>query len=80
MRCEMVRSVEGVYRDRRVELLEPAPTALEARVIVKFLTDAGGVDLAESGIAPEQAVDLRSRLKPFDEDWQRTDMDAYDAL
>ena len=76
----MVRSVEGVYRDGRIELLGPAPTAWETRVIVTFLTDAGGVDLAERGIGPEPAADLRSRLKPFDEDWQRTDMDAYDAL
>ncbi|MCH7639925.1 MAG: hypothetical protein IH855_10770 [Bacteroidetes bacterium] len=76
----MVRLVEGAHRDGRIELLGPAPTASETRVIVTFLTDAGGVDLAERGIGPEQAADLRSRLKPFDEDWQRTDMDAYDAL
>ncbi len=76
----MVRSVEGVYRDGKVELLEPAPTASEARVIVTFLPSENSVDLAARGIAPEQAADLRRRLRPFEEDWQRPEMDAYDAL
>jgi len=76
----MVKSVEGVFRKGRVELLEPAPTSSDARVIVTFLPEDGGVDLASRGIGTEQAAELRQRLKTFQEDWDRPEMDAYDAL
>ena len=76
----MVRSVEGIYRNGKVELLEPAPSAGEARVIVTFLPDGGSVDLKSRQIRPEQAESLRGRLKAFEEDWLRPEMDAYDAL
>lgn len=33
----MLQSVEGVYRDGKVELLEPAPTNAGGRVIITFL-------------------------------------------
>lgn len=76
----MLKSVEGVYRDGRVELLEPAPLAGEARVIVTFLPPGGGgpVDLRGRGIDESQAADLRARLRPFAEDWGRPEMDVYD--
>jgi hypothetical protein len=47
-------------------------------VIVTFL---GGetIDLAERGIDPAQAADLRHRLQTFAEDWDRPEMDVYDA-
>jgi hypothetical protein len=76
----MVRSVEGVYRNGRVELLEPAPTEADARVIVTFLTSDGRVDLAQRGISTQQAAELRHRLQAFAEDWDRPEMDVYDAL
>lgn len=75
----MVKSVEGVYRNGQVELLEPAPTQTDARVIVTFLSN-GAVDLEPRGIDSRQAADLRQRLTPFAADWDRPDMDAYDAL
>ena len=76
----MVKSVEGVFRKGKIELLGPAPTAAETRVVVTFFTDPKQVDLAERGIGPEDAAALRSRLKTFEEDWDRPDMDAYDAV
>jgi hypothetical protein len=75
----MVRSVEGVYRNGKVELLEEPPTVTDARVIVTFLVD-GAIDLSARGIAPNQAADLRARLGVFTEDWDRPDMDVYDAV
>lgn len=75
----MSRTVEGIYRDGKVELLEMPPDVEEARVVVTFL-DAGAVDLRERGIGEEQAADLRARLDAFAEDWERPEMEAYNAL
>jgi hypothetical protein len=74
----MLTSVEGVFRDGKVELLEPAPTRDDARVIVTFLPVPEVVDLAERGIGPEQAADLRRRLSTFAEDWDDAAMDLFD--
>ena len=77
----MLRSVEGVYRDGKVELIEPAPPGAAGRVIVTFVSSpVAVVDLAGRGVSAEQAADLRRRLTTFAEDWQRPEMDAYDAL
>lgn len=76
----MVKSIEGVYREGRVELLEPAPSVTEPRVIVTFLSSPSVVDLAARGIDTEQAAVLRARLSTFEADWSRPEMDAYDAL
>jgi len=76
----MVRSVEGVYRDGKIELLGPAPTQDESRVIVTFVAGNGPVDLAERDIDPAAAEDLRRRLSTFEEDWRRDDMDVYDDV
>ncbi len=76
----MVKSVEGIYRNGKLELLEPAPQMGEARVIVTFLSVPGPVDLPSRGINAEKAADLRSRLKSFQQDWDRPEMDVYDEL
>jgi len=76
----MSKSVEGIYRGGVVELLEtPEDVEERARVIVTFV-DENSVDLAAHGINEEQAADLRARLSAFVEDWERSDMEAYDAL
>ena len=74
----MWRSVEGVYRDGRVDLLEPAPGDTETRVIVTFLSSGKVIDLAGRGIDERQAAGLRQRLKTFAEDWDRPEMGVYD--
>jgi hypothetical protein len=76
----MLNSVEGIYRDGKIELLETPASIKSARVIVTFLPAQGSVDLESRGINQEQAADLRSRLRTFAEDWERPDMEAYDAL
>jgi hypothetical protein len=74
----MLKSVEGIFRNGRVELLEPAPQAEESRVLVTFLPSTRPIDLQARGIDPAAAADLRSRLNAFSEDWQRPEMDIYD--
>ncbi len=75
----MLKSIEGVFREGKFELAETPTAELEGRVIVTFLTN-GSVDLAERGIAPEQAADLRGRLKSMAADWDQPEMDVYDAV
>jgi len=75
-----VKSVEGVYRNGKVELLEPLAEAEGSRVIVTWIQSAGPVDLRQRGIDETQAADLRRRLAPFAEDWDRPEMAAYDEL
>jgi hypothetical protein len=76
----MLKSVEGIYRDGKVESLERPQDVDEARVIVTFLPNHRVVDLRDRGIDEQQAAGLRARLKAFAEDWERPEMDAYDAL
>ena len=76
----MLQSVEGIYRDGKVELLETPDGMNGDRVIVTFLSAPNSVDLPDRGIDQEQALDLRSRWRSFAEDWERPDMAAYDAL
>jgi hypothetical protein len=76
----MLKSVEGIYKDGKVELLETPDDVAEARVIVTFLPTPGPVDLRARGMTEDQAADLRARLEPFAEDWDRPEMAGYDAL
>jgi hypothetical protein len=76
----MVKSVEGIYRNGKVELMEPLAEADGSRVIVTWVNPAEPVDLRERGIDELQAADLRRRLAPFAEDWDRPEMAAYDEL
>lgn len=76
----MIKSVEGIYRNGKVDLLEPISEAEGSRVIVTWVRDAATVDLAEKCIDPAQASDLRRRLATFKEDWDRPEMSVYDEL
>ena len=76
----MVKSVEGIYRNGKVELVEPLEEAEGSRVIVTWVHPAEPVDLCERGIDERQAADLRHRLALFEEDWNRPEMTAYDEL
>jgi hypothetical protein len=77
----MVKSVEGIYRNGKVELVEPLTEAEGSRVIVTWVRqEAESVDLRERGIETSQAGDLRHRLAAFAEDWDRPEMAVYDDL
>ena len=74
----MLRSVEGVYRDGKIELAElPRDVRDETRVIVTFL-DSSDVDLRARGIDEAHAAELRARLATFAEDWDSPEMNLYD--
>ena len=73
----MPTSVEGTYRNGRIELNEgPQGVPDDTPVIVTFL-HGRAIDLQAHGINSQQADELRSALTPF-EDWKDPAMDAYD--
>jgi hypothetical protein len=76
----MVKSVEGIYRNGKVELAEPLTEAEGSRVIVTWVRHPEAVNLRERGIDEDQAADLRRRLAAFAEDWDRPEMAVYDDL
>jgi hypothetical protein len=74
----MLTTIEGVYRDGKIELKEPPEEALnETPVIVTFL-QTGAVNLRKQGIDTAQAAELRDRLATFAEDWDSPEMAVYD--
>ncbi len=74
----MLKSVEGVYRDGKIELADqPKDVPDDTRVIVTFL-ETNHVGLRERGITEAQAAELRAQLETFAEDWNSPDMDLYD--
>lgn len=74
----MLKSVEGVYRQGKVELAEsPTDVRDDTRVIVTFLVPSA-VELETHGLDQNQAAELRSRLATFGEEWDSPEMDIYD--
>lgn len=74
----MLTTVQGVYRDGQIELLEkPANIQGETQVIVTFLTEQG-IDLRSRGISELQAAYLRGQMASFAEDWDSPEMNIYD--
>lgn len=74
----MLTSVEGIYRNGRVELVESPTDVVEgARVIVTFVP-SNTIDLAAQGIDKKQAEVLRTSLANFLEDWNSPEMSIYD--
>ena len=66
----------GIYQTP-AEVLNDALDALDQR---NNLVPTVSVDLNSRGINEQQAADLRQRLKPFADDWDRPEMDVYDAV
>lgn len=50
----------------------------EAEAMKSEADGAGGIRLAEYGINPVQAADLRARFAAFAAEWERPEMDVYD--
>ena len=75
-----MKSTEGTYSDSRIELSGRPDDIEEAYVVVTFLPNVKPQQLSDYGIDEAQAADLRARLRTFEEDWDRPDMEGYDAL
>jgi Arc/MetJ-type ribon-helix-helix transcriptional regulator len=66
----------GIYQTPD-QVLNDALDALDAQ---RKFAESASLDLASRGINESRAADLRQRLRPFAEDWDRPEMDAYDAV
>jgi hypothetical protein len=74
----MLKTIEGVYRHGKIELVEtPSDIRDETHVIVTFL-EPRSIDLRAHEINESQAAELRARLATFAEDWESPEMDIYD--
>lgn len=74
----MLRTVEGVFRGGVVELREAPDGASDGTpVLVTFLRQPP-ISLADRGIGPEGAAELRARLASFADEWDSPEMDIYD--
>ena len=74
----MSTTIEGVYRNGKIELSEtPSDVCEGTRVVVTFLPP-GAVDLREHGIDKAPAAELRARLACFAQDQESPEMSAYD--
>jgi hypothetical protein len=74
----MLTSIEGIYRNGKIELIEsPDNMPDDTRVIVTFLA-GNRINLSTYGIDEVQARLLRSQLSTFAEDWDSPEMDVYD--
>jgi uncharacterized UPF0146 family protein len=75
---KVLTTVEGVYRDGRIEVKSwPRNIAEESKVIVTFV-DSNDVDLADHAINVSQAQTLRNSLSTFVDDWNSPEMSIYD--
>jgi len=70
-------SVEGVYRNGKIELLESPPQVAVSRVIVTFLPDG---DAEAPKFTPEELAELRGKFAAWEDDWNAPGMEAYDQM
>ena len=74
----MLTSVEGIYRDGRVELKESPTDVPEGTWVIVTFVKSSDIDLKAQGIPREQAEVLRTSLSTFTDDWDSPEMSIYD--
>ncbi|MBD1866692.1 hypothetical protein H6F95_05080 [Cyanobacteria bacterium FACHB-471] len=74
----MLVSVEGVYRNGRVELTKNPNNIPEGTSVIITFVKSNEIDLESQGIDKEQAKLLRAKLAAFSEDWDSPKMGIYD--
>ena len=75
----MLKSLEGVYRNGKVELREKTRPRGECSVIVTFLPPVKTAPKAPK-LSRKETAELRAKLAAWDEDWSAPGMEAYDAI
>ena len=73
--------MEAYLRERAMRKGQEAEDVAQALIAEAMERDASsqhGISLAEHGIGPAQAAELRARFATFAEEWERPEMDMYD--
>ncbi len=68
-------TVEGLYRNGTVELLQSVDNVKQSRVLVTFMENSD-LELSSLGIDRDEAAVLRETFATF-EDWNDPEMDIY---
>jgi hypothetical protein len=74
----MLTSIEGVYRNGRVELIEDPSDVPEGTEVIVTFVKSNDINLEAQGIDKEQAQSLRASLATFSDDWNSPEMSIYD--
>lgn len=74
----MLISVEGVYRNGHIELIENPDNMPEGTCVIVTFVKSSEIDLASQGIDHAQAETLRASLATFSDDWDSPEMTIYD--
>jgi hypothetical protein len=73
----MLRTIEDVHRDGKVELIEVSNDVHEEMRVREMLLEPQSIDLRARGINEAQAAKLRARLATFAGDWDSPKMAIY---
>lgn len=68
-------TVEGIYKDGKIELLEKVSDIEQAKVLITFL-ETCDIDLRTLEISENEAGELRAKFAAF-EDWNDPALDVY---
>ncbi len=68
-------TVEGVYKDGKVVLLEEVSAPKQSKVLITFLENTD-IQLSTLGIEQGEAAELRDKFASF-EDWNDPSLDIY---
>ena len=68
-------TIEGIYKDGKIELLETVSEVKQGKVLITFLENSD-IDLQTLGINREEADELREKFATF-EDWNDPALDVY---
>ncbi|PSF33121.1 hypothetical protein C7H19_20565 [Aphanothece hegewaldii CCALA 016] len=74
----MLTSIEGIYKNGRIELVEQPNNVLEGTKVIVTFIKSNEIDLASHEIDPAQAEALRTNLTTFVDDWNSDEMSIYD--
>lgn len=68
-------TIEGIYKDGKIEMLETVSEVKQAKVLITFLENTD-IDLQTLDINREEAGELREKFATF-EDWNDPALDVY---
>ena len=76
---EIIKQLPQLTEAERLAVFDNLLTLTQKQALLNEpATEYQSVDLRARGMGETEAADLRARLKPFAEDWNRPEADIYD--